>query len=150
VSDMLPAMEGRAGRGAKKVRLQLNVPNGTHVQGDALLLGRAIRNLLDNAMEALPSGGAVRIEASHLDDGAWVELMVQDNGSGIDPQCVDHIFDPFFTTKGEGTGLGLAIVSNIVAAHGGETWAENASGGGACFHILIPAVPAGEKGQNRD
>ena len=77
-------------------------------------------NLLYNARDASPPGGAIRVRSAAR-DGA-IELTVEDEGSGIPKSIVDRLFEPFFTTKdpGKGTGLGLALVYSIVEEHYGQ------------------------------
>lgn len=112
-------------------------------------LGQVITNLLNNALlhgfdhrEA----GKIVIRSTIIDEG--VQIEVEDNGIGIDPDAISHIFDPFFTTKlGEGgNGLGLHIVHNIVtAALGGTIEVDSALGRGTRFILKIPLVAPDEK-----
>lgn len=102
---------------------------------------QVILNLLTNARDAMPDGGRLllRTNTVQVSGERWVELRVEDTGSGIAPGHMEKLFDPFFTTKaeGEGTGLGLSICKGIVEAHGGAIWAENTSGGGADFIVRL-------------
>ncbi len=99
--------------------------------------------LVVNAIEAMPKGGALRIE-SGVADGAdeQVYFRVQDNGMGIPADVMPHIFEPFFTTKldGQGSGLGLAIAHGIIAQHGGEITVVSEEGKGAEFTVCLPLV----------
>lgn len=104
---------------------------------DAELIVRVMYNLLLNAVEATPPGGAVTVKTRPLEGG--VEVSVIDRGSGIDPNQIESIFNPFFTTKPAGVGLGLAIVSKIVDEHGGKVAAESEAGKGSVFRIYLPA-----------
>jgi signal transduction histidine kinase len=70
--------------------------------------------------------------------GEELEIIVRDNGKGIDPTVRDKLFSPFVTTKARGTGLGLAIAHRLVSQHGGHITAGDAEGGGAVFQILLP------------
>jgi signal transduction histidine kinase len=103
---------------------------------DAELIERAIYNLLLNAAQATPPGGAITVK-TRLADGA-VEIAVIDRGAGIDPAHLENIFNPFFTTKPEGVGLGLAIVSKIVDGHGGRMAVESEPGKGSVFRVFLP------------
>lgn len=101
-------------------------------------LQQVMINLINNAMQAQPSGGSVRIAACRAGDDCVLE--VADRGPGIDPSVLTRVFEPFVTTKpvGEGTGLGLSIVYGIVQDHGGEITVESEVGAGATFTIRLP------------
>lgn len=103
---------------------------------DAELLERVFCNLLLNAAQATPPGGAVTVKTRPVDGS--VEVSVIDRGSGIEPQHLENIFNPFFTTRKEGVGLGLAIVSKIVDLHGGKMAVESAPGKGSVFRVFLP------------
>jgi signal transduction histidine kinase len=105
---------------------------------DAEKMKQVVINLVRNAVEAMPAGGAVEIRTGMRDGRP--ELVVSDNGPGL-PSGVD-VFQLFVTTKPKGTGLGLSIVQQIVLQHGGEISAGRAPGGGARFTITLPALPA--------
>jgi len=105
---------------------------------DAELMERVFYNLILNAVQASPPGGAVSVKTRAA--GEAVEIAVIDRGAGIEPQQRDSIFNPFFTTKPEGVGLGLAIVSKIVDEHGGKITVESEPGKGSVFHVLLPVA----------
>jgi signal transduction histidine kinase len=104
---------------------------------DAELIERVVYNLLLNAVQATPSGGAVTVKTRPAE--ADVEISVIDRGSGIAPEQVENIFNPFFTTKKDGAGLGLAIVSKIVDLHGGRISVESEPGKGSVFRVFLPS-----------
>jgi signal transduction histidine kinase len=108
------------------------------VLGNASQLQQVLLNLLNNARDAMPGGGRVRI-CTQLEAGQ-VLVEVQDTGTGIAPDVLDKIFDPFFTTKevGKGTGLGLSVSYGIVTAHGGSISVRSAPGQGAAFRLTLP------------
>jgi len=111
------------------------------IEGNGTALEQALGNLLQNASQATPPGGAVTLTCRQR--GRLVEFMVRDTGAGIPAEHLARIFTPFFTTKpaGEGTGLGLSVAQEIVHRHRGTLVAENvpaAEGGGAQFVIAIP------------
>jgi len=103
---------------------------------DAELLEHVFYNLLINAAQASPPGGAVTLKTRAA--GANAEVSVIDRGCGIDPAQRDNIFNPFFTTKPQGVGLGLAIVSKIVDEHGGNITVESEPGKGSIFRVTLP------------
>jgi signal transduction histidine kinase len=107
------------------------------IQGDPNLLYQAFLNILLNAMQAMPGGGGINIEVRA--DTQKVAVAVSDEGPGVDESIMRKIWNPFFTTKEKGTGLGLCVVRNIIEAHKGKVWMENAQGRGACVHIELPA-----------
>lgn len=115
----------------------LPVPNVDRHQ-----LRQVVVNLLQNAVEIVPrEGGRVRVlgeAAAAPDGGPGVRLSVLDNGPGIPPDMREKVFEPLFTTKLKGTGLGLAVVDNFIRRHGGRVWVDEAPGGGAAFHVLLP------------
>jgi signal transduction histidine kinase len=120
------------------------------VRGDVQMLQQVFLNLLTNALDAVATGGEVRISAE--DEGPlrgrpWVAVQVADNGTGISPEDLARIFDPFFTTKevGKGTGLGLAICQSIVEQHGGSIDIQSEGRGkGTVVTVRLPLVnPAG-------
>jgi signal transduction histidine kinase len=103
---------------------------------DAELMERVFYNLILNAAQASPPGGAITVRTRA--EGKSVEAAVIDRGSGIDPAHRESIFNPFFTTKPEGVGLGLAIVAKIVSEHGGKVGVESEKGQGSSFRVLLP------------
>ena len=119
------------------------------VLGDAAALEQLFLNLLVNAAEALPEGGAGRVEvtvARELDpeqapsDGepGWAEVRIRDTGEGMPPQVQERVFEPLFSTKQGGTGLGMAIALKIARAHGGEILLDSETGRGTTATVQIP------------
>ncbi|MBN1203417.1 MAG: PAS domain S-box protein [Myxococcaceae bacterium] len=104
----------------------------------------ALLNLITNALDATPGGGAVSVSARAVSQASGVELIVVDTGSGMTEEVLQRAFDPFFTTKpvGQGTGLGLSITRNIVEAHGGAIDVKTAPGSGTTVRLWLPAASA--------
>ncbi len=114
---------------------------------------QVVLNLVLNARDALPEGGAIRLSVSHEQPPAdaasqpggagdeYVCVRVADNGVGMTPDVRDRVFEPFFTTKerGKGTGLGLASVYGIVRQSNGSIAVDSVPGGGSTFTIFFPA-----------
>ncbi len=139
----------------KRIRItQTLTADEYHVIGDASLLQSVFLNLGINASHAMPDGGTLTfrtqlrrlgekdIEADSLSlaAGKYVEIEVEDTGTGISPDVLPRIFDPFFTTKakGKGTGLGLSAVYGTVRQHGGTIAVNSQQGVGTCFRLLFP------------
>jgi len=97
---------------------------------------RALLNLVQNALEAMPQGGILTVRGQHT--ATHVQVQVQDTGSGITAVTLAQIFEPLYTTKPGGTGLGLYIVQEIVAAHGGQVTVESVVGQGTTFTVTFP------------
>ena len=104
------------------------------VDGDKA--GQVVLNLVDNAVEAMPEGGDLYIDAEAGEDG--VVFTFEDTGVGIPPENLEKIFEPLFTTKTKGIGLGLSIVKLLVEAHGGDIDVESEEGQGARFTVRLP------------
>jgi signal transduction histidine kinase len=104
---------------------------------DEALLEEVLLNLVKNALEALESGGRVRMTARRF-GARTLELSVEDDGPGIPSYVLASVFKPFYTTKEKGTGIGLALCKKIVEAHGGEIRADRSALGGAGFTIRLP------------
>ncbi|WP_306590850.1 sensor histidine kinase [Geothrix sp. 21YS21S-4] len=103
-------------------------------------------NLMNNAVDAMPEGGTVRIAVQPAEgstpDGPWWEIRFQDSGQGIPAELLSQVFRPMFTTKpeGKGTGLGLSICREIVRGHGGEIRIDSAEGNGTCVKFTLPGA----------
>jgi len=122
------------------------------VRADVSQLEHVLTNLLVNARDAMPSGGAVTIQTERVDlrdeyvhtpsmpSGVYARLTVQDTGHGMDRDTQARIFEPFFTTKpkGQGTGLGLSTVYGIVKQMDGYIWVYSEPGSGTIFRIYFP------------
>ena len=132
-------------------------PNTWPIFADSGQIDRVLMNLGLNARDAMPNGGTIRLRTENVvvgRDGAgspapgnYVELTIEDTGTGIDPTVLPFIFEPFVTTKppGAGTGLGLSTVHGIVEQSGGVIRASNKPGGGTRFSVFLPkAVTAAD------
>jgi CheY-like chemotaxis protein len=140
------------------VRLEIGLdPSLPAVEVDPGHIDQVIMNLAVNSRDAMPDGGRLTIETTHVNlteeyagshvsplPGSYALLTVSDTGMGMDADTRAHIFEPFFTTKekGKGTGLGLSIVYGIVKQNGGEILVYSEPGRGTVFKIYIPAAHA--------
>jgi signal transduction histidine kinase len=129
----------------------LDIQTGGSAGGEAAIAPDALKqvllNVLQNAREAMPEGGEIRVHLERCD--GIIELAVEDSGPGIAPDVLPRVFDPFFTTKGEvhGVGLGLFVAEGIVRRYGGRLVAANRTDvPGAALRIELPAArPASER-----
>ncbi|MEJ2085024.1 MAG: ATP-binding protein, partial [Acidobacteriota bacterium] len=115
-------------------------PDCSAVEFDAKLLGRAIRNIIENAIRVTRSGGRIDVEVQAEADR--VEILIADSGPGVGAEVLPRIFDPYFSTHASGTGLGLPIARRIVEEHGGTISARNRPGSGLEVSICLPASDA--------
>lgn len=113
------------------------------IKGDPGALSHALMNLCVNAVDAMPTGGTLRLR-THNEAPSQVLLEVIDTGCGMPKEVLDKALDPFFTTKpqGKGTGLGLPLVYGTVKAHHGQMEIQSAPGNGTTVRIYLPASPA--------
>ncbi|MGB6065739.1 MAG: ATP-binding protein [Desulfomonilaceae bacterium] len=125
-----------------RVRLNLSletlIHKGVEVEGDSTKLKQAVWNLFENALDATPDDGVIRVVLEAEPESGQAILKVEDSGQGIPPEARDLIFEPFTTTKGKGTGLGLSLVLSIVEAHNGTVEVESALGKGSRFIVRLP------------
>jgi signal transduction histidine kinase len=112
-------------------------PGLNSLRCDPEQMKQVLLNLVLNAMQAMPAGGEVVVDAAQQD--GMLKIRVKDQGPGIPSGDLDSIYDPFFTTKDTGTGLGLPVAYQIVQQHGGELMLEENGPGGACFAIKLPS-----------
>ena len=107
--------------------------------GDQDQLQQLVLNLVLNAMDAMPDGGAVEVEVRPPRDGT-AELLCRDTGPGIAAHILPKVFETFVSSKETGIGLGLPVSKRIAEDHGGALTAYNLPAGGACFALRLPVA----------
>ncbi len=125
------------GRPPVEVTLELD-ENLAGIEADPEQMRRALRNLILNALDAMPAEGARLTVCTENLDGK-VALEVSDNGAGLTPEECERLFTPYYTTKQHGTGLGLAIVQSVVSDHRGTITVHSDPGKGTTFRIELKA-----------
>jgi signal transduction histidine kinase len=126
-----------------QVRVSVRIDETLEVFGDRTRIERVFTNLLSNAVEAMPNGGAIDIESSQIDDG--VSVFVEDSGPGIPPEMQMDVFKPFVTGKRSGLGLGLALSRQTMTELGGNLSSiAPRTGSGACFCVRFGKVRKSE------
>lgn len=144
-----------------EIKLNIQTRKDT-ILADPTQVHQVLMNLCTNAAHAMQNGGGIlkidlgftekipskAIGVREAKDGPYLELVVSDNGQGMDPDTMDRIFDPFFTTKkpGEGTGMGLSVVHGIIKSHHGAVMVESRRHVGTSFHVYFPLI--GEYGDS--
>jgi signal transduction histidine kinase len=120
-------------------RLYSEAPNWVLIDNNQLL--QVMMNLLQNARQAMPTGGQITVRT--WNEAPACLFSIADTGTGIPEADLEHIFDPFFTTKpvGQGTGLGLSVSHGIITRHGGTIQVSSRLGQGTTFVIQLPALP---------
>ena len=123
-----------------RLHFEVDVPaNLPRLLIDRTLIGRALTNVIDNALHAMPSGGLLRVSATEL-DAATVELRVEDTGVGMDEEGLRRLFEPYFSTKAVGTGLGLSIARRNVELNEGTIVVTSERGKGTIVRLSLPVA----------
>jgi signal transduction histidine kinase len=139
IADVVqPYLTGLEGRVAIDQQVAPTLPL---VLIDKAVLARALTNIIENALHAMPAGGTLRV-AAHAVDHDWVELTISDTGVGMDGAALERIFEPYFSTRASGTGLGLTIAKRNVELHGGTIAVESERGKGTTVRMTLPTAPA--------
>ena len=124
-----------------KIRLEVDLASQLHpIRGDTSALTHAFMNLCVNAVDAMPENGTLALRTRNIDQD-WVEVIVEDTGTGMPKDILEKALDPFFTTKGvgKGTGLGLSMVYSTVKAHRGYMEIQSELNHGTRVRLCFPA-----------
>jgi PAS domain S-box-containing protein len=121
----------------RRIAVSVELPDAVPaVRLDRSQIKQVFFNLVKNALEAMPDGGALKIVLGVGD--VYVDISFNDTGKGIAPDEMRRVFEPYHTTKAKGSGLGLMIVQRIIEDHGGEIELSSKPGEGTCFKIRLP------------
>jgi two-component system nitrogen regulation sensor histidine kinase NtrY len=134
VTENLKLFEPQLAKARVSARVELD-PKLRPVQADPDQMARVLRNLVLNAIDAMPDGGILTVRLAAA--GSGVRLEVSDTGQGLTPEECDRLFTPYYTTKTHGTGLGLAIVQSVISDHHGRISVESSPGKGTTFRIEL-------------
>ena len=118
-----------------------SAPDLPPVRGDSIQLAEVFRNLMVNAVQAMPKGGRLVVRADFDEESGCVRIKVEDNGRGIPLELEERVFEPFFSTKkGSGAGLGLSFAYRVVQNHAGRITVRPAQPTGCVFEVVLPAI----------
>ena len=135
-----PYRTGLAGRVPITIEASRDLPP---VFVDRTLFARAVTNVIENALHAMPGGGRLTMRATHVaSPEPRVTIEMADTGVGMDAEAIARIFEPYFSTKATGTGLGLTIAKRNIELTGGTIGVTSAKGVGTTVTITVPAVLA--------
>ena len=134
--EAMDLMAARAEHGG--IRMEAAVaPDLPRVRGSAELLRQALLNLIGNALDAMPTGGLLRVRADPTANGS-IALTVEDTGEGIGPEHLPKVFNLFYTTRSNGSGIGLSLVYRIAQLHGGDVQIDSERGSGTRVTMTLP------------
>jgi signal transduction histidine kinase len=155
VTDLAPLIGKMAGSipGRHGVKVDISVADDLWpADVDEGQIQQVLRHIVDNAVEAMPGGGIIDVQAGNaiveasdrlpIREGRYLKISIRDHGSGIAEEHLSKIFDPYFTTKESRRGLGLAVSYSIIRNHEGLIRVESKEGHFSAFHILLPAAAA--------
>jgi len=141
LQKVLKTVARQSGDRCKLKGVQLNqkylASKDIHIEGEPERLQLAFSNIVNNALEAVENKVGI-IEMDLKVDPDFADVVISDNGVGMDEETLERLFDPFYTKKSDGVGLGMTAVQTIVTEHSGEIKIESEPGAGSTFHISLP------------
>ncbi|MEO0108447.1 MAG: ATP-binding protein, partial [candidate division WOR-3 bacterium] len=144
ISDIVTSLSPETDR--LGIKVTTNVVGSPRVPGNRLELRQALFNLVLNAIQSQPAGGAIEIESRLERTGRQflALILVRDHGSGISRSDLKHVFDPFYTTRAQGSGLGLFVVQRVVETLHGQVTIQSEPGTGTTVTVRLPAIMEAE------
>jgi len=136
VKDVIQIMTGVCDQDKYAFEKQLS-EEVDEIECDPDKLKQVFINVISNGLEAMQDGGTIHVTTEKIPRG--VEIRINDEGIGINPDKIQNIFEPFYTTREHGSGLGLSISYKLIEAHNGDIWAVSAPGKGTTFVIQLPS-----------
>lgn len=140
IEQQIDALRSQAG----ERMIEFDAVETTYVLGEAFLLGQALRNVLQNAIDFTAHNGAIRIQAGHASDCIGLEINIYNDGEAIPDYALTRLFDRFYSlprANGQkSTGLGLVLTKTIIQLHGGQIQIANAEQGGVMVRISLPSA----------
>jgi signal transduction histidine kinase len=139
IEEVRDLVNTHAEQHAVSVNIKQDSESDAKLQGDAELIKTCFSNLMINAIQAMPGGGALDI--SLRPDNGYLEIKFADTGVGIMPEDLAQIFEPYYSTKETGIGLGLPLTKKIIEEHGGKIDVESGPGRGTTFTVTLLREP---------
>ncbi|MGE3274151.1 MAG: ATP-binding protein [Vicinamibacterales bacterium] len=136
IEEVARSVQAEAGAAGVSVEVA-GADTAPAIEADRTMLRQALYNVAQNAVQAMPNGGRLRLVAGPERDGR-LEIRVEDTGIGIQPENLARIFDLYFTTRERGTGIGLSLVFRAVQLHNGDIDVESTPGAGTSFVLKLP------------
>lgn len=138
INDCIDSIKARYLNWKVSLIKHLHPVKQTIIDIDPVQIGELFNNIINNAYQAFSEKKGEIVIRAHKTNQNMIEIIIQDNGSGIDPENLTRIFDPFFTTKAKGTGLGLTICKQLVNLHNGNISIKSTLGKGTTVSIQLP------------
>jgi signal transduction histidine kinase len=136
LEEVTGLVQAQAEQQGVKIQLQIPADESAHFEADPEQIKTCFSNLVINAVQAMPQGGALNIAVTKT--GAMLQFAFQDTGSGIEADPLEQIFEPYYSTKETGIGLGLPLTKKLIEDHGGEIQVSSVVGQGTTFVVTLP------------
>ncbi|HEV7521320.1 MAG TPA: ATP-binding protein [Candidatus Angelobacter sp.] len=138
VRSVAQLFQGQFNRDPGRIQPKLQLGDTPQVSADPVLLRRVIENLVLNAIDAMPQGGALTFRTMASTDDRFALFELADTGAGLTAEECERLFTPYYTTKQHGTGLGLAIAQSVISDHHGRITVSSKKDQGTTFHVELP------------